>query len=185
MNNNNNVYLSPSTQEFNQYVTGTGSEEYYMNLVADDMVPYLEGDGINVTRNTPSMTVPQVVAQANEGNYALHLALHSNAAPESLAGKIQGPDVYYYQGSSEGRRAAEIIAENLAMIYPYPSKINVIPNTTFYELRRTNAPAVLVELAYHDNLEDANWIINNTQLIAENLSMSTAEYLKDYNRRHA
>ena len=35
------IYLSPSTQEYNPYVTGNGSEEYFMNLVADAMEPYL------------------------------------------------------------------------------------------------------------------------------------------------
>ena len=40
------IYLSPSTQEFNSYVTG-GSEEYYMNLIADAMEPYLTASGIS------------------------------------------------------------------------------------------------------------------------------------------
>ena len=35
------LYLSPSTQEGNAYVTGSGSEEYWMNLLADAMEPYL------------------------------------------------------------------------------------------------------------------------------------------------
>ena len=34
------IYLSPSTQENNFYVSG-GSEEYWMNRLADAMVPYL------------------------------------------------------------------------------------------------------------------------------------------------
>ena len=38
------IYLSPSTQEWNPYVTG-GTEEYYMNLVADAMEPYLRASG--------------------------------------------------------------------------------------------------------------------------------------------
>ena len=33
------------------------------------------------------------------------------------------------------------------------------------ELRRTKAPAVLVEVAYHDNVDDANWIKNNINAI--------------------
>ena len=33
------VYLSPSTQEYNPYITGAGSEEYFMNLIADAMEP--------------------------------------------------------------------------------------------------------------------------------------------------
>ena len=34
------VYLSPSLQEYNPYIDG-GNEEYYMNLIADAMEPYL------------------------------------------------------------------------------------------------------------------------------------------------
>ena len=47
------IYLSPSTQEYNPYVTGNGSEEYFMNLVADAMEPYLLANGIQFSRNTP------------------------------------------------------------------------------------------------------------------------------------
>ena len=49
------IYLSPSTQEFNPYVNG-GNEEYYMNLIADAMEPYLVASGIQFVRNTPDMT---------------------------------------------------------------------------------------------------------------------------------
>ena len=49
------IYLSPSTQENNYYVTG-GTEEAYMNLLADKMVPYLDASGIRYVRNTPDMT---------------------------------------------------------------------------------------------------------------------------------
>ena len=50
------IYLSPSTQEYNLYYDGAGSEEYYMNLIADAMEPYLTASGIVFTRNTPDMT---------------------------------------------------------------------------------------------------------------------------------
>ena len=39
------IYLSPSTQDWNMYVTGSGSEEYNMNLLADALVPYLLSNG--------------------------------------------------------------------------------------------------------------------------------------------
>ena len=74
------IYLSPSTQENNYYVNG-GTEEEYMNLLADKMVPYLEASGIRYVRNTPGMTAASSIAASNAGNYDLHLALHSNAAP--------------------------------------------------------------------------------------------------------
>ncbi len=170
------VFLSPSTQEFNPYVTGN-NEEYYANLIADAMLPYLRASGITYGRNDPNGTVSTSVNLSNAGNYDLHLAIHSNAAPESLAGKIKGSDVYYYRDSQRGKRAAEIFANNLKLIYPNPSLVMAVPTTTLFELRRTRAVAILVEVAHHDNVEDANWITNNIEEIAENLALSVADYL--------
>ena len=58
------IYLSPSTQEWNPYVTG-GTEEYYTNLVADAMEPYLRASGIAFTRNTPDMTAASSIRASN------------------------------------------------------------------------------------------------------------------------
>lgn len=41
------IYLSPSIQPYNKYLT-EGDEQYWMNRIADDMVPMLEQNGINV-----------------------------------------------------------------------------------------------------------------------------------------
>ncbi len=169
------VYLSPSVQDYNEYIIG-GSEEYYMNLIVDAMVPYLRASNISFSRNNPNDSLAQAIAQSNAGDYDLHLALHSNASPENLAGMLQGPDVYYYAFSLAGEKAANIFAKNLADIYPNPDLVTTIPNTTLAELRRTRATAILIELAYHDNYEDANWIANNIEAIAENFAFSLAEY---------
>ena len=170
------VFLSPSTQEFNQYVTGN-NEVYYANLITDAMLPYLRASGITYGRNDPSGTVSTSISISNSGNYDLHLAIHSNAAPESLAGRIQGSDVYYYRDSIRGKQAAEIFANNLKLIYPNPALVTAVPTTTLVELRRTRAVAILVEVAYHDNIDDANWIIGNIEPIARNLALSVADYL--------
>ena len=98
-------------------------------------------------------------------------------APEHLSGALRGPDVYYYRDSSRGKQAAEIVANNLKMIYPDPSLVTTVPNTTLAELRRTKAPSVLVEIAYHDNIDDASWIRNNTESIGRNLALSVADIL--------
>ena len=169
------IYLSPSTQENNYYVTG-GTEEQYMNLLADKMVPYLDASGIRYTRNTPSMTAASSIAASNAGNYDLHLALHSNAAPEGRYGTVRGSIVFYYPGSAEGQRAAEIIADGLKAIYPLPNLVRAEGTTAIGEVRRVRAPSVFLELAYHDNEADANWIVNNLDAIARNLVLSLTEY---------
>lgn len=168
------IYLSPSTQEYNPY-TGGGTEEYYMNLIADAMEPYLAASGIQFVRNTPEMTAASSIAASNAGNFDLHLSLHSNATGSGM-GNVRGTDVYYYPTSTEGRRFAEIAANNLQMIYPLPDKVKTVPTTTLGEVAKVRAPGVLIELAYHDNPQDADWIRNNIQPIAENLVLSLTEF---------
>ena len=170
------IYLSPSTQEFNNYVDGSGSEEYYMNLIADAMVPYLNASGIAFTRNTPNMTAASSIRASNAGNYDLHLALHSNAAAGAMAGMAQGVEVYYFPQSQRGMRAAEIIADNMRLIYPDPSKVRTVATTTLGEVVRTRAPSVLIEYAFHDNPADAAWIKNNIDLIARYTVLALTEY---------
>ena len=169
------IYLSPSTQENNLFVNG-GSEEYYMNLIADAMIPYLNASGIQYVRNTPQMTAASSITASNAGNYDLHVALHSNAAPEGRYGTVRGSIVFYYPTSTQGRRAAEIMANNLRSIYPLPDSVRALPSTTIGELRRTRAPSVFLEFAYHDNEDDAIWIKNNIDAIARNVVLSLTEY---------
>lgn len=169
------LFLSPSTQEFNPYVT-TGNEEYWMNLLADEMIPYLQTSGVNVDRNDPSGTVGSSVRASNRGSYGFHLALHSNAAPQNLSGQLRGVDIYYYPGSTQALRMANIIVDNLRPVYPLPQRVRTIASNALYETRTTRAPAVLCELGYHDNTSDALWIENNLTAIARALSLSVTEY---------
>lgn len=170
------VFLSPSLQEFNPYVGG-GNEEYYMNLVADAMEPYLRASGIDFSRNDPNSTLSQTIAQSNAGDYDLHVALHSNASPEATKGQNKGVQVYYFPTSASGQRAADIIAQNYRNIYTDPEDIVTIPTTSLAEVRRTEAPSVLIETAFHDNPQDADWIRSNIDNIARSVSQSIAEYL--------
>ena len=48
--------------------------------------------------------------------------------------------------------------------------------TAIGEVRRTRAPSVLLELAFHDNAADAQWIKDNLDAVARNLVLSLTEY---------
>ncbi|MDR3345047.1 MAG: N-acetylmuramoyl-L-alanine amidase [Oscillospiraceae bacterium] len=169
------VFLSPSTQGYNEYITG-GTEKEYMNRLADAMEPFLDLAGISYGRNDPNGDVRTSVAISNEGDYDLHLALHSNASPQGQVGENQGPLVMYYPGNAAGERAAEYEAQSLADIYPEDGKVVLRPETNLYELRETKAPTVFIEVAYHDNPEDAEWIESATVAIADHLTQGLAEY---------
>ncbi len=98
--------------------------------------------------------------------------LHRKASQDSFR------DLTYIitQALLPGSRAADIFADNLRVIYPNPNIVRTIPNALLAELRLTKAPANLVEIAYHDNYEDAMWIIENIDLIARTLVLSLTEY---------
>jgi hypothetical protein len=169
------IYLSPSTQENNLYVNG-GTEEAWMNRLADAMEPYLLSSGIQWNRNTPDMTAASSIQASNAGTYDLHLALHSNAAPEGQYGQIRGILVFYYPGSARGRRAANLMADNLKVIYPLPNDVRAEGTAAIGEVRQVRAPSVFLELGYHDNAEDADWVKRNLDAIARNLVLSLTEY---------
>ena len=148
------LFLSPSTQYFNPYIT-TGDERYWMNALADEMTPYLHASGITVTRNDPDGSAAQSIRDSNASRQDFHLALHSNAAPQALSGRLRGVDIYFY---------------------PLPDRVQARSSTIIGELRRTRAPAVLTELGYHDNTEDANWLTGNLDAIARALALGVTEY---------
>ena len=169
------IYLSPSTQESNLYVT-SGSEEDWMNRLADAMEPYLTASGIQYVRNTPDMTAASSIRASNAGNYDLHLALHSNASAPSNYGGTRGILVFYYPSSTQGKRASEIVANNLKAIYPLPNLVEARPTTAIGEVRLPRAPSVFLEIGYHDNPDDAAWVQNNLDAIARNIVLSLTEY---------
>ena len=169
------IYLSPSTQENNLYVNG-GTEEEWMNRLAYAMEPYLTASGISYVRNTPDMTAASSIRASNAGNFDLHLALHSNAAPEGRYGQVRGVIVYYFPGSAQGQEAATLIANGLKNIYPLPNLVRTESTTSIGEVRRVRAPSVFLELGYHDNPDDASWVKNNLDAIARNIVLSLTEF---------
>lgn len=169
------VFLSPSTQEWNKYAT-EGNEEYYMNMLADMMEPYMMSSGISFTRNDPGRNVGGAIADSNSGNYDVHLALHTNAGGGQYAGNARGIEIYYSPYSHLSRQLATITANNLELIYPIPSKVVTIPTTSLAEVTRTKAVAILAELGYHDNTDDEAWIKNNLNSIAKVMVQSLCDY---------
>ena len=170
-----NLFLSPSTQEFNPYVT-TGNEEFWMNLLADELQPLLRAAGIAVTRNDPNLNAAAASRASNAGSYDFHLALHSNASGVGNEGGARGIDVYYYPTSADGKVMADLLVGELKKVYPLPDRVRALPTTTIGEVRRTSAPAVLAELGYHDNPDDAVWIEQNLPAVAQAIARAVTDY---------
>lgn len=173
------VFLSPSLQDFNPYVTGNGSEKDFMQKLNEAMIPYLIANGIPFRQSDENGTLNDAIRDSNAYGPSLHVSLHSNASPEELSGRLQGPEIYYYEGSEQGLKAAEAIGNRLAQVYPYADTVQIIPvKRELAELARTKSPAVLIEVAYHDNPQDAAWIENNLDAIAEAIVHGITDYFQ-------
>ena len=160
------IYLSPSAQEYNIGYGDYGSEEYRMNRIADIVEKMLREQGYTVYRNNPNEKLSDAVRRSNEVNPDIHVALHSNASGEGFS--AQGPEIFANRPNTPGDRLANLIYNEIVQIYPDPTKgRGVLHTSSLYEIIRTNAPAVLLEVAFHDNPEDAQWIIDNESQIAQ------------------
>lgn len=163
------IYLSPSMQENNIGVAGYGTEEFRMNQVSDVVERILKRHGITVYRNKPDWTLQKVAQDSNSKKPNLHFAIHSNA------GGGRSGEIYAYAPGGEGEKAARAIYSELEPITPSADRgVKFWPE--LYELRKTSAPAVLVEIAFHDNEDDAKWIIANIEKIGAALAKGVLKY---------
>lgn len=175
MENQKIVYLSPSLQEWNVGVNDYGTEEERMNQVADVVERELKAKGYDVRRNNPENTLAQTVKESNQIGPAIHVAIHSNASGPSAKGK--GPEIYANRPDTSGDRLAKSIYKEIENIYPNPENgRGVIYTTSLYEVIKTLSPAVLLEVAFHDNPEDAKWIINNIENIGKAIAIGIDNY---------
>jgi len=172
---NKSVYLSPSIQENNVGVYKYGVEEARMNEIANFTQSFLKQYSVTVHRNRPDMTLKQVVADSNAEEVNIHFAIHSNA------GGGHGCEVYCHKFGGNGEKLARIIYNKISPMTPTSDRgvkegYRLYNGQPMYELAYTNAPACLVEIAYHDNIDDATWIINNIENIGIALAKGILEY---------
>lgn len=161
------VYVSPSLQEHNIGAGDYGTEEYRMNQIADVVVPLLQYNNFTVYRNKPEMSLSQVVSESNSKHVDIHVAIHSNA------GGGRGAEVYYT--SNNGKILASDLYKYIEPLTPTSDR-GVKHTDSLYELNETVAVAALIEVAFHDNRDDANFIINNIDAIGEAIAKGVCDY---------
>ena len=173
------VYLSPSTQENNKGVKEYGTEEMRMNQVCDVVEIILRTHKVKTYRNKPTMTLKEVVKDSNNKKPKIHVALHSNAF-NSIS---RGCEVFCWKKGCEGEKLAKLLYKYISSITPSTDRgvkyaYNFYgPGKHMYEVANTTADAALIEIAFHDNVMDAAWIVANTIKIGTALAKAILEYL--------
>jgi N-acetylmuramoyl-L-alanine amidase len=142
-------YLSASTQEHNLYVGGS-NEEVEMNDVMVLVAPILLAAGHEV-RMGGRASAADNVRDSNKWGADSHTAIHSNA------GGGVGLEVWYYPGSVKGRMLANALYARLQPLMPWPGR-GVKSSAKYIETHGPNAPAVIIEFAFHDSAEQAEFL---------------------------
>lgn len=168
------IYLNPSVQTKNMYINNLGSEAENMRDIAELMykelklVSYIDIEA-NIAKN--GLSLSQSVNQSNSRKRHIHFALHSNA------GGGQGTEIYT-KGSN--KTFATTMYESFLELGNFKRR-GVKDGTHLYEIKNVKAVHVaLIEFAFHDNLKEAKFIVENKALIANQMVKSILKYIDTY-----
>lgn len=171
------VYISPSQAQFYSGAAGFGTVEQRMNLIADVVEYELIRHGVPTARNDPALSPIEAVADANAARAEIYVGISSQSADTKRA----GAQVYYYRPGGNGERLASEILSRLSNITPFEDRLSegskAYGGLGFYELRRTRMPAALVFVGYHDNPQDAEFVINSVYEIGVQIAKGILDYL--------
>ena len=164
------VFLSPSNQYDNVYAYGDTTEGVQCGKIAEACKVALERSGVDVMlMHDESMQTK--CAESNKFGADLHVPIHTNA----FNGKVMGTRMFCYNADGKGMTACKVIFARLAPITPGESE-NIQVNADYYEVRVPAAPTAYIECEFHDTVEGAKWIVENTVLIGETIARGICDY---------
>ena len=172
------IFVSPSSQEAN--VVGSYVEETAMNMIADILCPELTRHGIEWMRNSRGDTYKGHIEKSNLYKPDYHVAIHSNATGRESNTNIRGTEVYCAHpetSTSLGTQLARKVYRKLSELTPVIDRGILSAVGKLSEVMYTKAPAILMEVDFHDNAEGAEWIMNNIEPIAHAILLGILEQI--------
>lgn len=165
------VYLNPSVQTWNQYCNNLGTEAEHMNNIAAYMIEELKNyDYIDLKANTNYLSLTNSVKESNTFNADIHFALHSNA------GGGKGVEVL----TINSKKFSNTMYEGFFKLGDF-NRRGIKDGSRIYEIKNSKASDVaLIEILFHDNENEAKFIVNNEKHIAQNLTNSLIDYICEY-----
>lgn len=166
------VYLSPSSQTANVGYGDYGTEAERMQQLSNKVKTKLENLGHTVYGSDNSLDLNARIAASNKAGVDCHVALHSNASN----GSARGTEAYYYSTSTKGKSLAQKVLDRVTAVNGCYKSRGIKATTTLAECKSTSAPATLLEVAFHDNKDDAAWIIDKMDDIAAAIANGIDDY---------
>lgn len=168
------VYLSPSTQENNFGVSDYGTEEARMNAAADVTAKELTRTGqFIIYRNRPTMALNEVIKDSDNIKPNIHVAIHSNA----FNSKGRGVLGLYWSGggiASDSYKLTKAVHDEVLNISGIDNGMRA--GTGLAETDRVKATSTIIEVGFHDNADDAQWIKDNVKNIGIAIAKGICKY---------
>ena len=155
------IYISPSSQPANTYAVGDTNEQEQCRKIGAALEAALARCGFDAKAGLSGSMYTRV-PESNDFGADLHLPIHTNA----FDGKVAGLRIMVYRKGGEAEEIAKAIMAALAPITPGASD-GISAQPQLYEIGSSKALCVYIEVGFHDNPEEAQWIIDHTQDIAE------------------
>lgn len=110
----------------------------------------------------------------------LVISIHQNSYPEE---SVSGMQVFYYETSTEGKRLAEIMQQTMVESLKPQKERTEKANDTYYLLKKTSAPIVIVECGFLSNRTEAELLVSSDyqEKMAWTIHMGVLRYLNHSN----
>ena len=168
-----------------------GAKEKDVNLsIARRVKAYLEKEDIRVimTRETEDglydadashkkvQDMKRRIAIIEETAPDLTVSIHQNSYPEEY---VHGAQVFYYEGSVEGQELADKIQKRLIEGADPGNKRQIKANSSYYLLKKTKIPIVIVECGFLSNRTEAEALCSDEyqDRIAWEITLGILQYL--------
>ncbi|MEG1505528.1 MAG: N-acetylmuramoyl-L-alanine amidase [Lachnospiraceae bacterium] len=127
--------------------------------------------------NTKIADMKERVSIMNKKRPVLAISIHQNSYQD---GTVKGAQVFYYAHSSEGEKAAQIMQEALQVVDAENTR-KVKANDTYYLLKKTKVPTVIVECGFLSNQEEAQQLKTEEyqEKIAASICEGAIQYMKN------
>ena len=128
------------------------------------------------TSNKKVQDMKNRCALINETQPDCVVSIHQNSYHEEY---VNGAQVFYYGTSQEGKRLAELLQEKLVSYVDPDNHRQAKANESYYLLKKTEAPIVIVECGFLSNWEEAKKLQEDgyQNQIAWAVSMGILSYL--------
>ena len=168
------IYLSPSNQTGNKFITGDTSEGAVWYDIAVRLQKLLEQYNCQTMLSKPSQTLGVRADNAKAWGADVYIAMHSNAAGTANKG-AHGVEVYYDPNKGAKTKAlAQAVLDELKTMF---TSRGLKTSTKLIDCYKPAMPSIIGECGFHDNKADALLILNNRDKIAQLYCNALVKYL--------